>query len=93
MLNMRSTDTLAHTQYLDYRCLIEIDETSTITNSSPTDLEYVILHELGHCYGLDHSSDPTSVMYPTYVGTPFMTMGQVADVITRMTSFAKRIAY
>jgi len=34
----------------------------------PTRKDYlraVFLHELGHCAGLDHDNDPTSLMYPT----------------------------
>ncbi|MEI6167655.1 MAG: LamG-like jellyroll fold domain-containing protein [bacterium] len=33
------------------------------------DLQYVALHEEGHCLGMAHSDDPTAVMYPYYDGT------------------------
>ncbi len=32
------------------------------------DLDTVFLHELGHALGLDHTSNPESIMYPSYLG-------------------------
>lgn len=35
------------------RCIAEVD----------THAWYVVAHEVGHCYGIDHSADPASVMH------------------------------
>ncbi|XP_062054307.1 matrilysin [Lepus europaeus] len=42
------------------------DEHWTDGSSLGINFLYVATHELGHSLGLDHSSDPNAVMYPTY---------------------------
>ncbi|XP_006834014.1 PREDICTED: matrilysin [Chrysochloris asiatica] len=42
------------------------DEDWTDGSSSGMNFLYTATHELGHSLGLSHSSDPNSIMYPTY---------------------------
>lgn len=95
VLNMRSSTVFAHAQYLDYQCLIQIDESNNIVNNQSvdqTDLEYIFLHEVGHCYGYEHSSDQNHVMYPDYLGTVNMLPFQVNQTLTKINNFLQELA-
>lgn len=52
------------------------------------DIFSVALHELGHSLGLNHSSDPDSVMYPSYQG--ILTGLSASDIQTIRTLYAPR---
>lgn len=94
ILKMSSTHLFAHAEYLDYRCLIQIDDSNQISNSSSNnylDLQYILLHELGHCYGFEHVSDQSKVMYPDYSGSAGLNATGINAIVSKMTSFMAEI--
>ena len=89
--NVQSPEIFAHTQTLEYRCFISIDESNTITNSNDPDvidLRVVLLHEIGHCYNLEHTANTKDIMYAYYSGTPYMNSTEISQLLSQMQTFA-----
>lgn len=94
VLKMSSSSLFAHAEYLDYRCLIQIDDSNSISNNSSNnylDLQYILLHEIGHCYGFQHVDDSNNVMYPDFSGSSSLNAGQLTNFVSKMTSFMAEI--
>lgn len=66
-VNLDGTDS-GYSKPQTFVCEIFIDSNSDLIRADPELLQYVFIHELGHCFGLPYSSDPNSVMYPTFNG-------------------------
>lgn len=76
--NAEHSSTLAQTRYLEYHCLIDVRtdiypvmEDQLPWGASVSDvnraIQLVILHEIGHCFGLGHTSDIHNIMNPIFV--------------------------
>ena len=67
-------DVLAHSSfpnpYSDRQVIMHFDEDERWVDSTTQDVDLltVAAHEIGHTLGLDHSRDPSSLMYPSYSG-------------------------
>lgn len=95
IINGNLESPLAHAENLEYRCLLNINQENTqINNSDPNviNLKYVMLHEIGHCYDLNHdNSSPYNIMNALYAGTENLTPGEISLVLNNLESFAKSL--
>ncbi len=53
---------------------------NTAVSYTPLTLYTVALHEFGHAFGLDHSTDPSSPMFPTQNGQRSLTAGDITAI-------------
>jgi hypothetical protein len=71
---------------------LDSEETWTIgPQPGGIDLEYVALHEQGHCLGIGHSDDPTAIMYPYYDGSRDATLAP-DDIAAIQSIYGKQVA-
>lgn len=76
-----ATSTLAHARYMEYHCLIEVRDDieevirREINPGSPSSvsqaqaiegMKYILMHELGHCFGFTHTNEANSLMNASY---------------------------
>lgn len=54
---------------------------------SDQSLYYIILHEIAHAFGLNHSNNPASVMYPSY--NPYIKQSLLPEDITAFKNLYK----
>lgn len=74
-------EVFAHARYLEYHCLIQVRDDleqrmrSVVNPVNPQlvsesawkkEARKIIMHELGHCAGLNHVNDPDNLMNPNY---------------------------
>ena len=53
---------------------------NTRTQFTPSKLYAAVMHEMGHVLGLDHSTDPNSVLFPTIHEPAALTAGDIASL-------------
>ena len=49
-----------------FKCDIELAIDENWVYDGGMKFRTTVLHEIGHCYGLEHDMDPTSLMYPSH---------------------------
>lgn len=101
--NASPSETIAHARYEEYHCLMEIrtdiedvvrrqinpaSPSSVTTAQWHEGLQRVIMHELGHCYGLGHVNDSYNIMNPTY--SAFWDNQSIAEHATRLKDRSKK---
>lgn len=76
-MHKENAGTLAHARYLQYHCLIEVrtdifdamdEQLGFLASNSDIEksIQLVLLHEIGHCFGLGHVNDSSQLMSTTF---------------------------
>lgn len=65
--NLSGTDT-GKVELGLYNCKIKLDPDNQLIQNDLNNLKYVLVHQLGHCGGLEYSTETSSIMYPTFSG-------------------------
>jgi len=68
-------------------CDIKISAQLFLVSQDPKVINAVIYHEVGHCYGLDHSDDKKSLMYPSMSDT--VKVDQIKDLLRQIKNQAQ----
>lgn len=62
---------------------LDDDETWIVTPATlpwQVDLKTTVIHEVGHSLGMDHSNDPTAIMWEEYTGIRGLTQDDIAGI-------------
>lgn len=83
-----SEGTLGHAIPGKFRCDIELAINENWVYDGGMKFRTTVLHEIGHCYGLEHDMDPTSLMYASH--NPGFTENDVLRFVERLKRLAGR---
>lgn len=79
--------TLGHAIPGKFACKIELATNENWVYDGGMKFRTTVLHEIGHCYGLEHDLDPKSLMYPSH--NPDFTEQDVLLFVERLERLAK----
>lgn len=85
--NQSKDGTLGQAVQDKFDCKIELAINEDWIYDDGMKFRSTVLHEIGHCYGLDHESDPNSLMYPSH--NPGFTEKDVLRFIDRLKNISQ----
>lgn len=80
--NQSKTGTLGVAHTGKFKCDIELAIDEDWVYDGGMKFKTTVLHEIGHCYGLEHDMDTTSLMYPSH--NPSFTEQDVLRFVERL---------
>ena len=70
------------TRMIDTDIVFNDQDVTWAASGGPFSLDVVALHEVGHLLGLDHTSEPSDVMFPTAMGNTTFSAGDIEGAAT-----------